>query len=1025
MRKPSVTTITSDNPDSSLVGENVAVFATVTGAGGAPTGSVTVVSDSLESCTIASLTGGSGSCVISFADVGAKMLTATYSGEADFEASADTEPHQVMASTTTTISSDDPDPSVAGQPVTVAYSVSHLAGTAPLTGTVTVGDGVDSCSAPVAAGQCSMALSTLGARTLTASYSGDANYRASSATAAHAVRGNTTTTINSDAPDPSVGREAVVVTVTTAPVAPAIGTATGMVDVSDGTATTCTVTLSGGTGSCTLTFNTIGSKWITASYRGDADFIASTSAGEAHAVTNTNPNSSNDTLTTEEDVAGTVSVLSNDSDPDGHTLSVTAFTQGAIGTVVCTAAGICAYTPNADESGADSFTYTLSDGFGGSATASVTVTIDAVNDAPVGVRESYSVAEDGDLEIAAPGVLANDADVEGDTLSAEATRTPSHGTLVLQPIGSFSYEPDPDFNGSDSFEYRAFDGTAESNTVTVSLRVSAINDAPVAVRDSFTTLQGVTLEIAAPGVLGNDTDADSEALTALMVTPTNSGGLTLDSNGSFQYRPDPGHYGSDSFTYYACDASVCGTPATVTIEVAASDSILAVIGSTAGPGASSFLTSMHLFNDTDAVAEGELDIIGASAGKRTSSVALHLAPREARYIQDVMALAGLTGLASANLHMTRGPLPVSVIHVYNDAGDLGTSGLLERPIPLSKVLRTGDRAVLIAPADPVATRMNIGVRSLLAGISLRLTLRDASGVEKVTIDRSYAGSTFLQSSAAEVLGLAPAASDSITIEVLEGSCILYASATDNRTNDPNIQFASLVGVADERIAVDRVILVAGSTQGAFGSRFKTAAQIHNAGDTEMTGSITFHSASTGGSAASPTLPLRDTAHGTMTIDDVLPAMGVPSGLGTLDLATNGSVEPIAVVRVYSVSETGEYSLTEDLLTIAAALDAGETGAILAPHDPSRMRFNIGVRTLAASAKVNVVVRNATGAIVHEAQLVYPPRYFAQRRAEDHLGVTLGGDESVTYTVIDGSAIVYGTWTDNITQDPSLHIATSR
>src|SRR5262249_55055220 len=158
------------------------------------------------------------------------------------------------------------------------------------------------------------------------------------------------------------------------------------------------------------------------------------------------------------------------------------------------------------------------------------------------------------LEIsAAQGVLENDTDPEDDTLTASVVSNPAHGTLTLNGNGSFTYTPAANYNGPDSFTYVANDGTSDGNTATVSLTVNAVNDAPVAPNDSFTVSQGGTLTQAAPGVLGNDTDVDGNALTASLVANASHGTVTMNSNGSFTYVPSAGYTGPDSFTYQASD----------------------------------------------------------------------------------------------------------------------------------------------------------------------------------------------------------------------------------------------------------------------------------------------------------------------------------------------------------------------------------------------------------------------------------------------------------------------------------------
>src|SRR5207247_1237659 len=125
----------------------------------------------------------------------------------------------------------------------------------------------------------------------------------------------------------------------------------------------------------------------------------------------------------------------------------------------------------------------------------------------VAVNDSATTLEDTAVTIP---VLTNDSDVDGDALSAELASGPAHGTLTLNASGSFTYTPTPNFNGSDAFTYRASDGTAVSNLATVGITVNPVNDAPVAVNDSVTTLEdrGVTIL-----VLANDSDVDGDTLS--------------------------------------------------------------------------------------------------------------------------------------------------------------------------------------------------------------------------------------------------------------------------------------------------------------------------------------------------------------------------------------------------------------------------------------------------------------------------------------------------------------------------------
>ena len=170
--------------------------------------------------------------------------------------------------------------------------------------------------------------------------------------------------------------------------------------------------------------------------------------------------------------------LANDSDLDGNSLTRPWSSGPAHGTLTLNADGSFLYTPNANFNGTDSFTYTASDGSAASDVATVTITVNAVNDAPVAVDDAAATSEDTAVT---GNVLANDTDVDaGTTLTAILVANPTHGTVTGVRAGSFIYTPAANFNGSDSFTYKASDGAADSNVATVTIAVTAVNDAPVA-----------------------------------------------------------------------------------------------------------------------------------------------------------------------------------------------------------------------------------------------------------------------------------------------------------------------------------------------------------------------------------------------------------------------------------------------------------------------------------------------------------------------------------------------------------------
>jgi uncharacterized delta-60 repeat protein len=261
-------------------------------------------------------------------------------------------------------------------------------------------------------------------------------------------------------------------------------------------------------------------------------------------------------------------VLANDSDPDGDPISAQLVSGPSHGTLTFNANGTFTYRPEAAWSGTDSFTYQATDGGLTSSPATVTITVNPVNDRPVAVADSYTTAEDTPLTVAAPGVLANDTDEEGGTLTASVVFGPANGTLSFNADGSFTYTPRANFNGTDSFTYRVSDGNSFSDPVTVTLSVTPVYDAPVAGDNVYTVTPGTAFTASAPGVLGNDNSPDGRPLTARLITGPTKGTLTLNANGSFTYTRDAGATGPDSFTYVANDGISDSNVATVRLNVA-------------------------------------------------------------------------------------------------------------------------------------------------------------------------------------------------------------------------------------------------------------------------------------------------------------------------------------------------------------------------------------------------------------------------------------------------------------------------
>jgi VCBS repeat-containing protein len=272
-------------------------------------------------------------------------------------------------------------------------------------------------------------------------------------------------------------------------------------------------------------------------------------------------------------------LLANTTDVDGGTPSIQDFSIASetgpfvvgtpylipsVGTITINSDGSYSFAPVADFNGAvPLITYTVSDGNGGTDSSTLTLTVTPVNDPPVATDESFTTAEDTALVVPVMGVLGNDTDVDGDLLSAILVTGPVNGTLTINPDGSFSYLPNANFNGVDTFTYMANDGTADSNIVTVTINVTPENDAPVADDQTVTT----PMDVPISGIVtATDVDGDSLTFSGPIGGPSN-GGVAVNPDGTFTYTPVFGFFGTDTFDVLVDDSNGGTTIATVTVVV--------------------------------------------------------------------------------------------------------------------------------------------------------------------------------------------------------------------------------------------------------------------------------------------------------------------------------------------------------------------------------------------------------------------------------------------------------------------------
>jgi VCBS repeat-containing protein len=272
------------------------------------------------------------------------------------------------------------------------------------------------------------------------------------------------------------------------------------------------------------------------------------------AAVNDAPVATDQTITTDEDSAKAITLSATDA--EGSPLSYGIVTGPAHGTLTGTAPALT-YTPAANYNGPDSFTFKANDGTVDSNVATVTITVTAVNDAPIATDQAIATDED-----TPKAITLGATDVEGSALTYAIVSGPTHGALA-GTAPALIYTPPANYNGTDSFTFKANDGSLDSNTATVTIAVAAVNDAPVAAGQAVTTD-----EDTAKAITLSATDAEGSLLTYAIVSGPAHGSLSGIAP-ALIYTPAVNYNGPDGFTFKANDGNLDSNAATVTITVTA------------------------------------------------------------------------------------------------------------------------------------------------------------------------------------------------------------------------------------------------------------------------------------------------------------------------------------------------------------------------------------------------------------------------------------------------------------------------
>ncbi len=212
---------------------------------------------------------------------------------------------------------------------------------------------------------------------------------------------------------------------------------------------------------------------------------------------------------------------------------------------------------------------------------------------------------------------------------------------------------------------------------------------------------------------------------------------------------------------------------------------------------------------------------------------------------------------------------------------------------------------------------------------------------------------------------------------------------------------------------DAIVPVVGSTQGQSNASFKTELQLTNRSDIASSGWLIYR-------PAGLVKRYEMAAFATLSFADVVGEMG-GSGLGSLDVLVDGGSLPAIVARAYDDQPTGTTGVSVPAVHIDSILRNGEQAVLIAPRDLARYRFNVGVRAIESGATLEILIRSAAGTTRNARVLTFPAHAFLQQPGHDFAGITLQNNDSIEIRLAAGSAILYATTVDNVTNDGAIQV----
>ena len=317
-----------------------------------------------------------------------------------------------------------------------------------------------------------------------------------------------------------------------------------------------------------------------------------------------------DSVVTPEDASLlNIAVLANDKIAEGSDVTVISATSSRGGQVEINADGTLNYTPPQDFTGIDAVTYTARNGDGIESTATLSVEVTPENDPPVAVVDAVTTLEDTPLENI--NVLANDIDVDGDTLTVLEVSSAEGAEVTLNDDGTVNYLPNVNFNGVDTITYSVSDALGGVTTGELKISVEAVNDAPVVTGEQVNAVQNESIDAIA--VLLNDEDPDGNPLSVEAAVAGNGGTVEINEDGTLKYTPAPDFVGEETLTYTVIDGQGGRVEGQVTVSVASLDDGPVANDDSVVVEEGAQLVSLDVLGN-DRVADGEtLTVVSASS----------------------------------------------------------------------------------------------------------------------------------------------------------------------------------------------------------------------------------------------------------------------------------------------------------------------------------------------------------------------------------------------------------------------------